>query len=169
MSFLAYQTLDDVGVKLPKLTEAKLAIETNTLSESEVISVIDDFIPVQGWIQYRNETILSTVTPNRTDIIEAQYCDSKKNSLHIKLVQNNKYLITKFSHTIDSNNPQVYSEQLIELRTNLKSSEQNIENAIYRLWWQQESIGLDEGRWQPFVQQFIGFDIKGKKRRIINE
>lgn len=164
MSLAAYQSLDDLGVELPKLTKAELIIETKKLTMAEIKNAISEFSPQLGWIQYRDEVKISVAVPERTDVIEAQYCDDKQNSLQIKLLQNNEYLITRLTQTGDISNHQVYSEQAIELRNNLKSSENNNENALYRLWWQQGNDGVQEGRWYPLVQQFIGFDVRSNNK-----
>ncbi len=168
MSLAAYQTLDSLGVDLPKLASAKLAIESKKLTMDEVKKIISEFSPQQGWIQYRDEVKISAAVPERTDLIEAQYCDDNKNTLQIKLLQHNEYLVTTLTQTNDTSHEQIYSEQAIELRNNLKSNENSNENALYRLWWQQANAGPEEGRWQPFVQQFVGFDVRSNNNKESN-
>ena len=164
MSLAAYQTLEGLGVALPKLTGATLTIETKKLPIAEIKEAISEFSPQQGWVQYRDEVKISAAVPDRTDVIEAQYCDDKQNSLQIKLLQNNEYLITTLTQKSDTCNEQVYSEQAIEMRKNLKSNENGNESALYRLWWQQATLGAEEGRWQPLVQQFIGFEVRNNNK-----
>jgi hypothetical protein len=46
------------------------------------------------------------------------------------------------------------------IRQNLK---EHATYANYRLWFQLETEGSNEGRWLPIAQQFIGFDTTKNK------
>jgi hypothetical protein len=167
MSLDSYNTLNNLEVSLPKLTAATLHIESKKGSISDVFQAIDSFSAQQGWVQYRDGVSISVSTPSRNDIIEAQYCDSNDNSLHIKLL-NNEYLITKYLNKNEQSTNQVFSEQLVALRNNLKSNEAHNDNVVYRLWWQQADTGVAEGSWTPQVQQFMGFDVKSTNNKESN-
>ncbi|MBL0689568.1 MAG: hypothetical protein JJW02_09100 [Pseudoalteromonas sp.] len=187
MSLTAYNTLtsnnkknNNLAVTLATLTAGKLDINSENITVDKIAEKIANFNPQQGWMQYRDEVKISTTPPERLDIIDGQYCDNEKNSPHIKLLQGNYYLVTSFVYidtnanydTQDKEPKQLYSEQAIELRNNLKSSDTAQDNALYRLWYQQGD-GTDnsehEGRWLPLVQQFIGFDIKSNSSSNSNK
>ena len=161
MSLYSYNNIsanNNLGINLPKLTAGELIIKNTERSDrKKTADRIAQFKAELGWIMYRDRLELTPQSPSSFDFIEAQYCKDNS-SLHIKLIDNNRYQINEFtsssSQSGDSN--QVYSQQSLLIRNNLK--EQALK-AKYRLWWQRETDGDNAYRWQPLLQQFIGFEI----------
>jgi hypothetical protein len=146
-------------LELPNVSSAKLTMHANMVSLSELTQAIEKFSATQGWVQYTDELVVSAQVPSKPYIIEAQYCNAKNHSLHIKLQQGDIYQLSTFiveeSNNEKQSESQFFTEQKLIVRNNLK--EQAV-SANYRLWWQLENEGVNEGRWLPICQQFLGFN-----------
>ncbi len=159
MSLQGYQQLQAqsqgdttlLGNCLPKLTSAGIDIQSEQFSTSKTLEKIATFSAQQGWVMYRDELLISTEIPSRTDIIEAEWA-SDNNTLKVKLIGAGLYQVTQI--TAKEQGEQLFSVQAVILRNNLKGDHNT---ALYRCWWQQSKKGKQRGRWLPLTQQFIGF------------
>lgn len=159
MSLQGYQQLqaqsqDDaalLGNFLPKFTSAGIDFQSEQLSISQTLAKIAEFSAQQGWIMYRDELLICTEAPSRTDIIEAEWINAN-NTLKVKLIGTDLYQVTHI--TSKEQGDKLFSVQPVILRSNLKGEHNT---ALYRCWWQQASSGEHKGRWLPLTQQFIGF------------
>ncbi|PKI12732.1 hypothetical protein [Colwellia sp. 12G3] len=147
-------------LELPKVYSANLTVKTEVVSVRQLVIVIETFSATQGWVQYSDELVISAQAPSKPNILEAQYCNAKNDSLHVKLQQGDSYLLTSFLVEETKAEKQFYTEQQLIIRNNLK---EQATTASYRLWWQLESEGVNEGRWLPLAQQFLGFDALNNK------
>lgn len=150
-------------LELPKGISANLTVQTTVINIAELAATIDMFSPSCGWVQYSDEVVISAKTPSKINILEGQFCNVKNDSLHIKLQQGSDYLVTRFIVKKAVTADQFYTEQPLIVRSNLKE-QANLAN--YRIWWQLEKEGVNEGRWLPLAQQFLGFnEVKNKEEQ----
>jgi len=148
-------------LELPQAKGANITLQTLIVPAEKLAKAIASISPSQGWIQYSDELVISSKPPVKNNIVEAQFCNDNENSLHIKLQQGSQYLVTTLTKETESSINQYYTEQKLVIRQNLK---EHATYANYRLWFQLETEGSNEGRWLPIAQQFIGFDtIKNKE------
>ena len=158
---LQHKNAEAIGIKLPVLTAAHLKRQTDTLNLANTLARINDFSADTGWLMQSDKvTIQSNSNKIDTDspLIEAQF-NKGNSSLHIKLVNNGQYSVVELTSDSVESNPQqnsAYSEQALFLRNDLADKSANT-LASYRLWWQQETSGNNDGRWQVIAQQFMGF------------
>jgi len=165
MSLITYNSLSQdntLGIKLPQLIAADLENQLPCIvSAKDAITKINAFSAQQGWISYRDSVKITADAPDNEYFIEAQYCNGN-DSLHVKLVNDNKYQINTFNASKPIQNciasaTKAYSEQEVVLRNNLVDQ---AKTATYRLWWQLENDEKNKhfGRWLPLTQQFVGFN-----------
>ena len=158
---LQQKNAQDIGIKLPVLTAAHLKRQANILNVENTLARINDFSADTGWLMQSDKvTIQNTSSGVDSDspLIEAQF-NKGNSSLHIKLVNNGQYSVVELTtDSVESGQQQnsAYSEQALFLRNDLANKSGNA-LASYRLWWQQESSGNNNGRWQVVAQQFMGF------------
>lgn len=138
------------GVKLPRITSAKINITPSKVSIEQVLEQISQFVPTEGWVMYRDCLSISNQIPQRKDILEAEYTNGN-DSLIIKHIGNSLYEATKLICTEEATASSGYIEQEIYIRNDLKA---NATTATYRIWYQEH-----EYKWNPLVQQLIGFDL----------
>ena len=159
-----------IGIKLPSLKPANFNRQAEILNLENALARINDFAADAGWLMQSDNVMIqsdSTGISLDSPLIEAQF-NKGNSSLHIKLVNNGQYNVVALtsdpiddSDYIDNSQQQntAYNEQEIYVRNDLaKESGDNIAN--YRQWWQQETGGDNEGRWQVIAQQFMGFSTK---------
>lgn len=146
----------DLGVQLPMLTPASLHLTSEKTTLEYIKLQIIELKATSGWVMYRDNVEISTNTPVRNDLIEAEY-HNKGVTLKVKHLFADQYQLTRFETMIDNgvrtdkNTTQYcFGEQEIYVRNHLKS---DATTATYRLWYK-----LDNHRWSPFSQQFIGFN-----------
>ena len=151
---------DITELDLPKIHNAYLTISTQFLNVEQLTAIIEAFSATQGWVQYSDKVVISTQTPSKPNILEAQYCNDKKESLHIKHHKCGSYLVNTLCTKESAAHEQFYTEQALIVRNNLK---EQASTANYRIWWQLESEGVNEGRWLPLAQQFLGFSTLNNK------
>jgi hypothetical protein len=147
-------------LELPQVNGANISLQTQLVAAEQLETAITTFSPSQGWVQYSDELVISSKPPVKNNILEAQFCNDNENSLHIKLQQGSQYLVTTLTKETESTVNQYYTEQTLVIRQNLK---EHATYANYRLWFQLETQGHNEGRWLPIAQQFIGFDTTKNK------
>lgn len=146
----------DLGVQLPMLTPASLYLTSEKTTLEHIKQKITELAPTSGWVMYRDNVEINTNTPVRNDLIEAEY-NNNGVTLKVKHLFAEQYQLTRFE-TVKENEQQeemnttqyCFSEQEIYVRNHLKS---DATTATYRLWYK-----LDNHRWSPFAQQFIGFN-----------
>lgn len=138
---------------VPEIKLAKLDVkpQAQLLSLERVKEVFDQFDPDCGWVLYRDALSSSMVDFSRTDIIEGEWCKQNA-SLRMRLVSPNQYQVTE-SHLVEGNTE---GYQDIKIRLQPVSGRTH---AQYRIWWRCERSGPRQGRWEPYYQQFIGFDL----------
>jgi hypothetical protein len=160
MSLQGYQQLQShsqndatlLGNHLPKLINAGIEIQSEQLTTEKMREKIYTFSAQQGWVMYRDEVVISSETPTRSDIIEGEWTNNS-DTLKVKLIGSDLFQVTQIKATQDKANC-VFSEQRVMLRNSLKGE---YNTALYRCWWQQASGEDYKGRWLPLTQQFIGF------------
>lgn len=160
-SVLQKEPAEKIGIKLPLLKASNFDREAEVVNLENTLALIKNFQADSGWVMKSDEVNIQSDGTGISDdspIIEAQF-NKGNTSLHIKLVNNGQYNVAKLtSESSDENqkHSSAYSEQELYVRNNL--AEQSGNNvARYRLWWQQESSGINEGRWKIIAQQFMGF------------
>lgn len=141
-----------LGIVLPELTPGFLAINHSTLTIEQTCAAIDDFAPDQGWVMYRDEIVMSSKSPTRTDLIEAEYSQKDK-TLTVRLIGPNRYSVCLMEPQEIQTPTMVYKTQSMLTQKRL-TDDQCIE---YRLWYKQQTDGSNAGRWEATTQQFIGF------------
>ncbi|MEZ8613788.1 hypothetical protein AB4559_19945 [Vibrio sp. 10N.222.51.C8] len=148
---LALNSVSELGVQLPLLLPAHIKIESFTGALSDAFGHIETLQPTDGWAMYRDAVVISQSLPNRSDLIEAEYCNSET-TVHIQLIGGSTYRITHYvsQKARDNATKFCFSEQELSLRSDLS---RDAELACYRLWYQQ----VEGGGWEPLAQQFIGF------------
>ncbi|AXY00927.1 hypothetical protein D1115_06490 [Vibrio alfacsensis] len=153
------QAKDKLGVALPDLTRAKVNVITQQYDVSDLQAVVEVFAPDAGWVVYRDGVEITNQAPNRSDVIEAEYyCQAADvQSIKIKHLFAKQYLVTRFEVIDEESDEYCYSEQAVIVRKNLAEQAQT---AHYRLWYKQD----DAFRWNPFAQQFIGFNAAGEQK-----
>lgn len=170
---LSSQEPETLGVILPKLTHARISIHSVSCNVDKVINAVTELKPDQGWVMYSNTVKVSPSIPERTDMVEGEWCNHEE-TIKVKYLGGGNYLVTTMAVESTADATQAYSEQVVYLNDNIveditknkveQTENQEINSAIYRLWYQQEQAGDHQGRWLPLVQQFIGFDsVTGKK------
>lgn len=144
-----------IAVNLPEITAGKLSIKSHQMNFSQVASTIANLLPTDGWVMYRDQVTITTNAPEREDLLEGEWCN-QHTSIKVKLLGNNQYLVTQFTLEKHLDASQCYKEQRHYLRANLL--EQTVHNAVnYRQWYQQSTDKVNQGKWQPYAQQFMGF------------
>lgn len=166
MSFEHYQQLQSasqqnsqlLGVKLPVLHSGYLDVQHSLLNFTEVCATVKTFAPNQGWVMYRDSVTQSNQIPERDDLIEAEYSKNER-SLTIKLINHNQYSVSTLTTQASGETPMAYKTQTIlgQKRIGEHLAMQ------YRLWYKQQTEGMNQGRWQAFAQQFIGFTAAQEK------
>lgn len=148
MSLEIYQRLDakTLNINLPTLQQGSLNVESYRAQANDLDTIIHGIAPNSGWQMYKSHTELSTNSPNKTGLIEAQYSNGL-NSVHIKWTAGS-YLVVHYQVTNQPSDNQLYKAQSMRLSNKAKP----IQEAIYHIWYQQE-----HGKWTPQCQQFIGF------------
>lgn len=166
MSFEHYQQLQStsqqnselLGVKLPALQYGYLDVQHKLLNFTEVCAAVKAFSPSQGWVMYRDNVSQSNQIPERHDLIEAEYSQGES-SLSIRLINPNQYSVSTLTMQATGATPMAYKTQTI-----LGQKRIGEHLAIqYRLWYKQQTEGMNQGRWQAFAQQFIGFTAAQEK------
>ncbi|WP_095499169.1 hypothetical protein [Paraferrimonas haliotis] len=162
MSLTAFNTLRDnhqqdsnktTGVALPVLKQARLNLSRACVSKAELSALVSQLNPTEGWVMNTGETTICRQLDQSVTPLEAEFTDTKT-TLHIKHLQGDTYQVLTFK--VDSSaDDMCYYEQDVLVRDNLKQSAQV---ATYRVWLQQQ-----EHAWQPFCQQFIGFNTVGTR------
>ncbi len=146
------------GVKLPTLTPANINIDSIHCSISEVLALIAQFSPSQGWVTYRDCVTISHQPPTRNDIIEAEYTDGT-DTLIVRLIESGRYMVTTItSSDSEGETNTCYLVQPIFVRNTLKAS---ANKAVYRIWYQQT-----DHKWNPLLQQFVGFESQNNQGGI---
>jgi hypothetical protein len=169
MSLLNYQNLQQatkqpnnkLGCKLPILTSGTLKCASTVQSAAQTREMIVAFKPQQGWFMLRDKLVVAGEPPSENEFIEGEWCHGL-NSVKVKLLYDDQYQLTTMTVTQDTTGNQVYSEQPIYLRSNLKNAPGNL--ALYRLWWALPQ-GENLGRWQPLAQQFAGFHLDQRESK----
>ncbi|WP_162300261.1 hypothetical protein [Salinivibrio sp. HTSP] len=169
MSLSPYHTLQHqsdvdntkLGVSLPPLHAGVLQLTQSMLSFDDVCSQIHTFAPQQGWVMYRDSVASSVRIPARDDLIEAEYCHGN-DSLQIQLVGPNRYSVCAMTHqACDSSHAADMAYQHVSLIGDVRLG--NHQYVQYRLWYQQQTDQVQQGRWIPLAQQFMGFAPKEEK------
>jgi hypothetical protein len=148
-----------LGVRLPAMTQAELEISSLQCSAAEICEHIQQLQATQGWVMYRDSIALTSSAPERNDFIEGEWCN-EHTSIKVKYLHSDTYLCVSMSLSNQGAQPQQYTEQVIFLRKDLSSAQDNTakHNAvIYRQWFEQAQTGDAKGRWLPLMQQFMGF------------
>ncbi|MFB9214424.1 hypothetical protein [Vibrio sinaloensis] len=137
---------------LPEMKMAALTIHPSprNLSLDQVQKVFNQFDPDSGWVLYRDALSTDMIDFSRQDIIEGEWC-KPGHSLRLRQIGPNQYHLTECSQV--DGETEAYQDVKICLQP---ISGQTF--AIYRIWWRCESKGPRQGRWEPFYQQFIGFE-----------
>jgi len=155
---LHYESLQNeamVGNRLPDLEAGLLEINTQELNLSQVVAHIAEFKANASWVMFSDRVEINNFNPDQGYIVEGEWSKGEQ-TLNLKLLQNDSYILTHFISKKTEQSEMVCTEQTIYLRPELK--EQTDANACrYRFWWQQVQGGGQKGRWQPLAQQFIGF------------
>ncbi|OOF09526.1 MULTISPECIES: hypothetical protein [unclassified Salinivibrio] len=169
MSLPQYHTLQQqsdvdntkLGVTLPRLHAGVLHIAQSMLSFDDVCSQIHAFSPQQGWVMYRDSVTSTTQIPSRDDLIEAEYCHDN-DSLQVRLVGPNRYSVCAMTHQAsDASHTVSMVYQHVSLIGDVRLGDHQY--VQYRLWYQQQTDHVQQGRWIPLAQQFIGFAPKEEK------
>jgi hypothetical protein len=140
-----------LGVALPTLTPAHLAVESYQVDFQRVKTAIADFNATQGWVMYRDALIREIQAPSRSDLIEAEYSNGT-DTLTIKLIAHDRYQVSKMTMQ-NAQGTMLFKTQTMPVQARLGSDL----FIIYRLWYVQGCEGETQGKWQPYAQQFIGF------------
>lgn len=151
---LQKQSEDDnslLGMVLPQLNLGSLNTEQQLLDTQQTIQFINELAPTQGWILYRDKLELSARAPERKDFIEAEYSNGQ-DSLLLKLIGDNQYSVCLMKLETNGSG-MVYKTQQLNIREALGGAQL----AEYKIWFKQDTTELNQGRWEPFAQQFIGF------------
>ncbi|MBB1420787.1 hypothetical protein H5200_02495 [Pseudoalteromonas sp. SG43-7] len=149
---------DFVGVELPTLIQSNLTLSHEYCNFDQLCSKIHTFQPQQGWAMYRDSVTISSNVPSRNDLIEAEYSRGEE-SLQIRLIGPEHYSVCKMAMNPTPNSHMVYKEQSILVQKHFNG----VKAITYRLWYQQHINGENSGRWEAFVQQFIGFSQQEEK------
>ncbi|PVZ80645.1 hypothetical protein C9426_32705 [Serratia sp. S1B] len=161
MSIEAYQRLYQGSKEsdvVPQLTSAAISITGTTATLEQVVQRIGEFQAYEGWYSSRDQVVINASLLNPVSLLEGEwYRDGQ--SLQVKLIADDCYRVIQISPISEGDTLQVYSAQKIYLRDTLK--QEGVTQACYRLWWQREQQGEQEGRWLPLVQQFVGFCFEG--------
>lgn len=162
MSLSSYQNLLELnkaeslplGALLPELKQTSMTIKAYDISSESVQTVINDFAPEQGWVCYRDKVAIENQAPSRSDLLQAEYVNNQK-SLSILFLGNDRYRVQEVSA---EENTEIeiflYKDLIMHCRADLKETASFV---VYRHWYKKEVDGEFEGRWQPFIQQFMGF------------
>ncbi|WP_047044085.1 hypothetical protein [Vibrio mexicanus] len=133
------------------LSNLKVISSPKLLNLEEVKQQFDLFDPDSGWVLYRDSLRTEMVDFSRHDIIEGEW-SKPGHSLRIRLVSPNQYHLTQCAE--QPGEAHAYQDIKICLQP---ISGRKV--ATYRVWWHSDSKGPRQSRWEPFYQQFIGFDL----------
>ncbi|WP_332403418.1 hypothetical protein [Vibrio metschnikovii] len=147
-----------LGAELPPLVEGNLTLTHELYNFDQLCSAIHTFQPQQGWVMYRDSVTINSDVPSRNDLIEAEYCRGEE-TLQIRLIGPERYSVCKMAMNPTPNSHMVYKEQSILVQKHVNG----VKAVTYRLWYQQHIKGENSGRWEAFVQQFIGFSQQEEK------
>lgn len=138
---------------IPNMATAKLIIQPSNrlLTLEQVRQILDQFSPDFGWVLYRDELSTDAVDFSRNDIIEGEW-GKPKHSLRLRQVSPNQYRLTE-CHEAEGDTD-AYQDITVKLQPITTKS-----HATYRVWWRCETTGPRKGRWEPYYQQLIGFDL----------
>ena len=162
MSLSSYQNLLELnkseslplGALLPDLKQTSMTIKAYDISSESVQTVINDFVPEQGWVCYRDKVAIENQAPSRSDLLQAEYVNNQT-SLSILFLGNDRYRVQEVS--VEENADIeifLYKDLVMHCRADLKETASFV---VYRHWYKKEVDGEFEGRWQPYIQQFMGF------------
>jgi hypothetical protein len=163
MSIKHYQALQQkseeqkgfLGVKLPQLQQGNLDIVTSDYAFEQVVVMVNDLKPTQGWLMYRDGVEYTLNAPSRIDFIEGEWCNDKA-SIKVKFIGEERYLVTHMSQNSglnESENSMCFKEQLTYLA---KGNDVN-NCARYFQWYKLGTDHANQGCWLPLAQQFVGF------------
>jgi hypothetical protein len=156
------EKLPKLGVRLPKMTQARLNIQSSQCCAAQVCAKLEQLQATAGWIMYRDQTLLSAKVPERHDFIEGEWCN-QQTSVKVKHLFGDTYLYVTMtinsgkneSQQQDPEHEQQYKEQLILLHNMLQTKQHNA--VKYRQWYTQGTSSDLKGRHLPLMQQFVGF------------
>lgn len=140
-----------LGVTLPTLNPAHLAVESYQVDFQQAKTAIADFKATQGWVMYRDALTREIQAPSRSDLIEAEYSNGT-DTLTIKLIAHDRYQVSKMTMQ-NAQGTMLFKTQTMPVQARLGSDL----FITYRLWYVQGAESETLGKWQPYAQQFIGF------------
>lgn len=162
MSLSSYQKLlelnNDVslplGALLTELKQKLVIVKAYDISSEKIQSVIQGFAPEQGWVCYRDKVSIENQPPSRLDLLQAEYVKNEA-SVSIQFLGHNHYRVQEVTVEESSDSEiYLYKDLIMHCRADLKEKAPYV---VYRHWYKKELDGEFEGRWQPFIQQFMGF------------
>ncbi|EKO3893611.1 hypothetical protein P0F25_001905 [Vibrio metschnikovii] len=153
-----HSQLELLGAELPPLIDGNLTLTHEVYNFDQLCSAIHSFQPQQGWASYRDSVTISSDVPSRSDLIEAEYCRGEE-SLQIRLIGPERYSVCKMATNPTADSHMVYKEQSILVQKHFTG----VKAITYRLWYRQHTHGENIGRWEAFIQQFVGFSLKEEK------
>ena len=144
---------------LQNIHQQKLAVETVKIDNQKSWQWLNDFEPIQGWLQTLDKVNTFTEqVANLSDsddrIISGECINKQGQSLHIRQ-QGSQLIMT--TYTPNTGKDYLYAQHNHQLAKNGKPSEQQ---ASYQIYWNPKNTA------QPEYSRFIGFtDIKTKGKK----
>lgn len=145
---LTSQRPEALGIMLPAISQGQLTVTSMVLSYEQLVNEVDTFEPQHGWVMTKAKVQRAVALSVEPDLLEAEFSHADS-SLHIRLESPGLYRCIRFSTEFSGD--MLWRDQEVFAR------ETNGSKLRYRLWWQKGAAGIDEGRYRPVAQQFIGF------------
>lgn len=159
----AYNKLAELDKTLPVMNSASLKVLSNIKNFSELKGFVEGY--AEGWATLSDQVVITMDVNQITEIItnpkllEAEFLsEDADRTLHIRNVNGDRYVVTEYLLGSDEqDSDQAYVDTQVYVRHDLaKKFGWHIVN--YRTWYKRLEDGSFAGRWEPIVQQFMGFD-----------
>tara|TARA_B100001094_G_scaffold56327_1_gene51805 strand:+ start:5324 stop:5806 length:483 start_codon:yes stop_codon:yes gene_type:complete len=149
----------DLGLKSkPNPQYAALQLETHLYSWTQLQDKLPLFRGDAAWVMYTDETQIQpkTIDTNKRILQAEVYRPAQKQSMHVRHHHGDTYQLQTISQEHQLDAPYFYVDQKVLLPKRM-----NEQQAYYRCWYHMVTEGDRAYRWQPYLQQFLGYEQQG--------